>query len=260
MKISMIANFQLYFKVPETGDYKLLTKEDFDSLSPGGFEFVVDGKTIPFDWDAQSTSEENGVFHYESGYGPFFNDFEIPDYWEEEYKEAGIKHEDITAEFLSKASEIRDFYINFALKGEDGDTGIGSNEDPNTDFFLKLINIAFEERETGRMFNVSDEVIKTFNNGGKVEAPFVVVNEDGTPYNPPENPLKEKWAKLYPPVSMPQYSQVCDGYSCQWCGRCPNGSYWKVPEEDLEVWNKYKKELEEYNRKHNSSLFKEEEK
>lgn len=85
-----------------------------------------------------------------------------------------------------------------------------------------------------------------------------VVNEDGTPigYNWPKNPLKEKWDRLYPPTPMPHLSQVCDGYSCMWCGRCPLGDNWKVPEEDLEVWQAYQEQLREYLRIHNPYLFK----
>ncbi len=90
------------------------------------------------------------------------------------------------------------------------------------------------------------------------QKPFVVLNEDGSVFNPPKNPLTKKWLEKYPPVSMSQYSQVCDGYSCMWCGRCPHGENWKVPEEDMEEWNKYRKELEEYDRNHNPSLYKEE--
>lgn len=78
-----------------------------------------------------------------------------------------------------------------------------------------------------------------------------LLNEDGTEFAPPPNPLQEKWDKLYPPVPMPQFSQVCDGYSCMWCGRCPRGDNWKVPEEDIEVWNKYQNELREYWEAHN---------
>ena len=86
--------------------------------------------------------------------------------------------------------------------------------------------------------------------------PLHVVNEDGTEldFEFPENPLKEKWDKLYPPTPMPQYSQVCDGYSCMWCGRCPHGSKWKVPDEDKEVWDEYQRQIEEYNKIHNPSL------
>ena len=76
-------------------------------------------------------------------------------------------------------------------------------------------------------------------------------NEDGTIYSPPVNPLKEKWEKLYPPTTMPQYSQVCDGYSCMWCGRCPHGDNWKCPEEDKEVYEQYLKERREYTELHN---------
>lgn len=78
---------------------------------------------------------------------------------------------------------------------------------------------------------------------------FEVTTRTGIPINSlqmPENPLKEKWAKLYPPIPKPEYSQVCDGYSCMWCGRCPNGDNWKVPEEDREVWEEYQARLSEY--------------
>ena len=87
--------------------------------------------------------------------------------------------------------------------------------------------------------------------------PFEIVNEDGTPldFERPKNPLEEKWERLYPPTPMPQYSQVCDGYSCMWCGRCPRGDNWKVPEEDKEVWEEYQKQCREYDRIHNPILY-----
>ena len=66
-----------------------------------------------------------------------------------------------------------------------------------------------------------------------------ILNEDGTVYNPHENPLEEKWSKLYPPKPIAKYSQVCDGYSCMWCGICPLGDNWKCPEEDKEAYEKY---------------------
>ena len=83
-----------------------------------------------------------------------------------------------------------------------------------------------------------------------------IVNEDGTSLDDmPINPLKEKWDKLYPPIPIPEYSQICDGYSCIWCDRCPRGENWKVPEEDKVVWEQYQQQLSEYNRKHNPSLY-----
>ena len=77
---------------------------------------------------------------------------------------------------------------------------------------------------------------------------------DGTPFDPPKNPLKEKWDKLYPPTPMPYYSQVCDGYSCMWCGRCPSGDYWKVPEEDKDIYDKWYKEYNDYCDSHGGLL------
>lgn len=82
-----------------------------------------------------------------------------------------------------------------------------------------------------------------------------ITNEDGTDISVmPQNPLKEKWNKLYPPTPLPQYSQVCDGYSCTYCGRCPLGADWVVPEEDKKVWIEYQKQLSEYNKLHNLNL------
>ena len=87
--------------------------------------------------------------------------------------------------------------------------------------------------------------------------PFEIVNEDGTPldFERPKNPLEKKWKRLYPPTPIPQYSQVCDGYSCMWCGRCPRGDNWKVPEEDKEIWEDYRRQCREYNRIHNPRLY-----
>lgn len=92
----------------------------------------------------------------------------------------------------------------------------------------------------------------------EIKTPIEVTNEDGTSlgFGFPKNPLKEKWDKLYPPIPMPQYSQVCDGYSCMWCDRCPHGDRWKVPEEDKEIFEQYQEQIREYHRIHNPSLFK----
>lgn len=80
---------------------------------------------------------------------------------------------------------------------------------------------------------------------------FIIMNDI------PKNPLEEKWNRLYPQIPKPEYSQVCDGYSCMWCGRCPKGEYFKIPEEDLELWNNYQKQLDNYLQSHS---IKEEEK
>ena len=97
-----------------------------------------------------------------------------------------------------------------------------------------------------------------------------LMNEDGTIIGPesgfPENPLKEKWEKLYPPF---RYGEVCspwielsDGsrisnYSCILCHeKCPHSNNWEVPEEDKEVWDEYQRQISEYHKIHNPSLAK----
>lgn len=90
----------------------------------------------------------------------------------------------------------------------------------------------------------------------EIKTPIEVINEDGTPlgFEFPENPLKEKWDKLYPPIPKPLYGQVCDGYSCMWCDRCPKGSNWEIPEEDKKVWEDYQEQINEYHKIHNPSM------
>lgn len=104
-----------------------------------------------------------------------------------------------------------------------------------------------------------------------IQKPFItkIINEDGSKMDDyPKNPLKEKWDKLYPPM---RYGEPCsiilgyyeDGkpimnYSCVLCyeEKCPHSNGWKVPEEDKEEYEKYQKQIDEYHKIHNPSLYK----
>lgn len=100
--------------------------------------------------------------------------------------------------------------------------------------------------------------------------PLQIVNEDGTDTNfeYPENPLKDKWDKLYPPTRDgkpcgPVLGYKEDGlpimnYTCVLCHeeKCQHSSYWKVPEEDREEWEKYRQAVLEYHKIHNPSMVK----
>jgi hypothetical protein len=77
---------------------------------------------------------------------------------------------------------------------------------------------------------------------------------DGRPYTPPKNPLIDKWSRLYPPTPNAQASQVCDGYSCIWCSRCPTGANWKVPEGDMADYTKWQEEMTKYHHENGSML------
>ena len=82
-----------------------------------------------------------------------------------------------------------------------------------------------------------------------------IINEDGTDFHPPVNPLKDKWDRLYPPNQKHKDKSNCEGYGCMWCDLCPNGSYWKVPEEDKEIWDRHIKDVDRYLKLHNPTLY-----
>ena len=92
----------------------------------------------------------------------------------------------------------------------------------------------------------------------EIITPLEVVNEDGTPigFEFPKNPLKEKWDKLYPPTQRYESREYCEGYACLFCGKCPYGALWEIPEEDQELWYEYKRQIYEYDQIHNPSLAK----
>lgn len=97
-----------------------------------------------------------------------------------------------------------------------------------------------------------------------------IVNEDGTDidFEYPQTYLYEKWDKLYPPTRRGQPCSTILGrqengapimnYSCVLCHeeKCRHSDNWKVPEEDKEEWERYQKEIREYDRIHNPSIAK----
>ena len=161
MKMQMIADFRLYRR-DDAGLYQLISIDDLDGISPGGFTFEVDGKSIPFDFNAQSTCEEDGVFHYESGYGPFLNDFEIPEgCWEEDYEQAGLTREEISPKLLASATKIEEFFISLIPADEGEDVEVF--QEPDAEYIVELLAISFEERDTGRSYDVDESVLVRFN-------------------------------------------------------------------------------------------------
>ena len=109
------------------------------------------------------------------------------------------------------------------------------------------------------------------NNDDDIEVPIIkeIINEDGSSMKDfPENPLKEKWDRLYPPMRHgkpcgPYLGKFDDGrpimnYTCVICHeeKCQHSDNWKVPEEDKEEYEEYLKRVDEYNRTHNPTLYK----
>ena len=160
MKISMYIKFQLFTK--ENGNLIMLTKENTDGLSIGGYYFIIDGKEIPFDWDAFSGSEEDGVFEFETGYG-WFNDYDLSECYNEDYDQLGISKSDITAEFLASVEQIKEVHMNFLDEnGEECD--FGWNEDAE-DFKIKLLEIIFIDMDNEKEYKINQDVLDKFNEG-----------------------------------------------------------------------------------------------
>lgn len=96
-----------------------------------------------------------------------------------------------------------------------------------------------------------------------------VKNEDSTKFEPPKNPLIEKWDRLYPPMKHGAPCGIVLGYfedgrpimnySCVLCDeeKCRHSSHWKVPEEDKDIYDTWRKDCEEYMLKHNFKLLEE---
>lgn len=160
MKISMYIKFQLFAK--ENEKLTKLTKEDTDGLSIGGYCFAINGKEIPFDWDAFSGNEEYGFFEFNTGYG-WFNDFELSDCYDSDYEQLSISRADITAELLASVEQIKEVHMNFVDKnGEECDFGWNEADE---DFKIKLLEVTFSDLDSLEEYTVNQEVLDKFNEG-----------------------------------------------------------------------------------------------
>ncbi len=64
--------------------------------------------------------------------------------------------------------------------------------------------------------------------------------KDGTLYNPPKNPLYDKYPMCKNGLA----------YECMWCDKCPLGDKFSPKEEDKEIYDKYEKDFFEYLNNH----------
>lgn len=100
-----------------------------------------------------------------------------------------------------------------------------------------------------------------------IKLPITIVNEDGTEFDYPENPLLDKWKKKYtvtkdgepcrPVIGKQEDGTPYMNYSCVLCQEknCIHSENWEVPEEDREEYEKYLEKVREYNRIHNPKMF-----
>lgn len=164
MKISMLVNFQILQN--QNGKFIPISNEEAKSVSIGGFSFVIDGNTIPFDWDAFSGSEIDKVFQFETGTGWFWDDYNLSDCYDEQYEDIGIKREDITAEFLASVQHIDEFFVDF----EDADNqecGVGWYADNANDaqYKINILEMSFYDLDTQKTYPVKKDVLYKYNRG-----------------------------------------------------------------------------------------------
>ena len=166
MKIYTTATFKIL--ALKDGKYEALTKKEFSDLCVGGFTFLIDGKEVPFDFDAHVCNEDKGIFTYESGYGFVFNDFEPSDCYDRDLEEIGLSRAHLTPFFLSHVSEIKEFHLNFLIEenGKEKEVDIGDADEnilPDIPFKIELLDLYFEGEEDEKEYQVKKEVLQKFN-------------------------------------------------------------------------------------------------
>ncbi len=131
-----------------------------DSLMFESYAVTHEGKSIPFDFSgiAFSIQQEGDtlIVPFRTGKTDFLTDYFLDDCYEDDYKAAGLRIQDITAEFLSKATDLSEFMVSMELKGTEYDP-----EDICRlgDFTLK--SLTFENAD--KRYPVPQETLARFN-------------------------------------------------------------------------------------------------
>lgn len=141
-----------------------IKKGDYIRLSLDSFEFRVGDKDIPFDFEdyriAVGDSQEDGTaLTYTTG-DRYLGEYELADYYHEEWDELGLTKKDITAEYLANASNINEIEYECYTSEE--------MQRLEESLPIELISISFEDTETHKVYNVNQKVIDSFNKRERV--------------------------------------------------------------------------------------------
>ena len=139
--------------------FDIARDDTLEYFSLGGYTFKINGMEIPFDFptygyhvtDYDECSNKKCI-KFESGKGVMSNDFELDDYYDDEYIELQLDKNAITAKFLSKVDEILEMQVDYSyvfLKDKLEDA--------------KFEDITFEDLATGKIYSVNSNVVKQFN-------------------------------------------------------------------------------------------------
>ena len=157
-KLSMFVRFQIFKK--EGKKFSILGEKDVKSVSIGGYNFFVDGKDIPFDWDAFSGDGNPLCFEFETGYG-LFDDFRLSDCYDKDYERLNIPRSKITAKFLASVTKINEFCVNFVDKDNNEYTlGCDKNDE---NIKLMIVRLSFTDMNTNMTYLANQDAIDEFN-------------------------------------------------------------------------------------------------
>lgn len=166
--------------------------KDRDSLLFGGYTLICDGKEIPFDfsgtaWDISQDGDRLSVpFH--TGNTPFSKDYFLDDCFEADYAAAGLRINDITAAFLSKASSISEFMVSLELNGEEY-----SPEDicHMGGFTLKSLSFSDQKKD----YPVKEDVLAAYNTSLAKELTYEIPGE--ATFTDGNSTVKGVWICVY---------------------------------------------------------------
>lgn len=143
---------------------------DRDSFLWGGYSFVCEGKKIPVDfsgigWSIAQTGDRI-LASFETGRTPLLTDCFLDDCYEADYQEVGLRINDITAEFLSKATSISEFMVSLEL---DGKELYPEDIQKLGDFRISSLTFSNLEKE----YPVKQEVLHAFHTSLAAEKPSI---------------------------------------------------------------------------------------
>lgn len=99
-----------------------------DVFSIDGFHFLVNGRSIPIDFNAYAVTvieeSRDGCFRTfllqcVSGDGPYFSEYQTSEVYDDLWAEDGLSPEDITAEFLSRADCVEEVSLAYGKDNYD---------------------------------------------------------------------------------------------------------------------------------------------
>ncbi|MBQ7818603.1 MAG: hypothetical protein IJ341_02780 [Bacteroidales bacterium] len=175
-KVSMELDFAIIVQ-DENGSH-LLENDELMSLTAGGFEFVIDDKEIPFDFEDYCLSEsvldngnkEKGLWAYTGGEGGFCKSYKLDECYDEDYEKIGISRDMLSAEYLSKVSKINEIFVEWQILNFD------EYDITSKNVVLLVQNLAFVDIDSNTRYNVSNDVIRDFNAANIVAKPKVNLN------------------------------------------------------------------------------------